>query len=621
MQLYSREVITLRLIVDCDCDNDLVVQPVLVQPPTLANLPTEIRLQILRFLLRFDWNSKPYTRRVPEGAIDRLLRIDSRQILEAPHFKHRSTQELNGILPVRYIVKISPAVLRVCKQLFEDGKAILYEENKVIGVQSGLKLASRFDSYGISTWGPFPASKLDFTIKGKSGKITRKVDGNRNGQGHFNPIMLLRGQHATTSTPFYICSRRDGPDLLHALWILIMAPFARSMKFNVYLPRCKKYQLQKSTNSLTQLCAFPWLHNYLGSVIVEECRQKTPPSRVDFQSSLSKHKANSIKEPYVYTYYTICGYLEVFMSSADRAIEVGHYTKAETLYERVLFEASSLVRTRTAQLVYVSNKTKDGINRVCKLIAISAYRLCELRSGAIVAFKSYGKTTATAASPPTPDANTSPVVSFFDAQAKEKEYKADISAPSGQQRGLPSTDRLASDTIISFCQSDIAKHLRGPQHSGSTVQTTRLDPPEALPHALLSGLLALRLPCVTSIPEWNVRLNLMLWYTFNRLGQDENCYHCILQLSISCDKLLEEAQTRKKQGKKWDELRSLAADLVRLLPVVQKQMISSKKKTESVRAENQDLIQRTQRVVRQLWGERLAVKKGYTGLIWTFRWA
>ena len=620
MQLHSREVTTLRLILDCDCDNDLDVQPALAQPPTLLGLPTEIRLHILRYLLRFDWNSKQYTRRVPEDAIDHLLRIDSRRILEAPHFKHRSAQELNGILPVRNIIKIDPTILRVCKQLFEDGKEILYEDNKVIGVQSGLKLASRFDSYGISTWGPFPASKLAFTIKGKSGRMTRKLGEDHNGGGHFNPIMLLRGQNATADTPFYICSRRDGPDFLHALWILIVAPFARSMKFNIYLPKCKKYQLQNSTNSLTQFCAFPWLHNYLGSVIVEEeCKQITDSSPVDFQPSLSKHKANSIKEPYVYTYYTICGYLEVFVSSADRAIEIGHYTKAETLFERVLFEASSLVRTRTAQLVYVSNKTKDGINRVCKLIAISAYRLCELRSGAIVAFKGYGKPTATAPSPSTPDANTSPVVDFFDAQATDQDNKSRFRAPLGQQRDLSLTGKLASDRIVAISEPDIAKHLRQPHHLGSTVQTTRLDSSEALPHALLSGLLALRLPCATSIPEWNVRLNLTLLYTFNRLGQDGNCYHCMLKLSNSFDKLLEEAQARNKQGKKWDALRLLAADLIRLL--VHKQTVSVKKKRKSTWAENQEMIERTQDVVRQLWGERLVVKKGYIGLIWTFRWA
>ena len=108
------------------------------------------------------------------------------------------------------------------------------------------------------------------------------------------------------------------------------------------------------------------------------------PDRLKFlRDEFDKHLAASVKEPNLHLYRVICDYLERILLQGEICVDQGNFVSGELSFERVCYEACSLVRTRTSALVDVSSRSKDGINRICKLIAVSAYRLCELRSGSL----------------------------------------------------------------------------------------------------------------------------------------------------------------------------------------------------------------------------------------------
>ncbi|RMD43814.1 hypothetical protein DV735_g1328, partial [Chaetothyriales sp. CBS 134920] len=522
MPVPSREVVTCRLVYDCDAewDDDEDSRP----PPSLRSLPPETRCQIWRYLLRLDHNREPHSRPVPEGAIQHLLRLDSRRILEAPQFQHKGKQEINGILPLTCSCRLHPAILRTCRDIYAEASSVMYVENKVFAVQCGIRgLGARLRNYGIPMFGP-------------------------------------------------IASHRDGQNLMHALWIMVKCPFARAMRFDVHLTASPKYHSLSLADNFVRGSLLPWMHNHIDVIGMENMAD---PRREPLQNCLEKHRRESVSKSNVYTYNIVCSFLEQVKDAADAAVENGLYTRAEDLYELVSYEACSIVRTRTGKLVDVSTKTTNGINRVCKLVAISAFRLCELRSGAITTFKQYHRSALTTPCP-------SPKAEVTEEQALDILPKAEATAepPDALDKG-----------------------------SG----TTRLKGVMAIEHAIMAGLLALRLPCATPIPEWNIRLNLMLLYLFTQYGDMANALLCIRHLHATCEALLNDARTKEKKGLKWDCL----AALVHALSTQSSRVLRDKERKQ----ECQLLVEQGQDCVRRLWGERLVPKKGYTGLIWTFRWA
>jgi len=611
MPLQSREVVTLRLIFDCDEgededgeekeeeDHDDHTDQASTKSrarPSLLGLPVELRLKILRHLLRIDDNRESYTRRPPSGSIQDLLRLDPRHILEAPPFRHRGSQEINGSPPVIIRCPLYPDILMTCKKLHREGRTVLYAENKVVGIRSGIKgLGAKLRNYGIPAWGPLPPSRL----KSSPGVV---------GRDHldtisFDPVMLFSGQKRKRSTLVYICSYKDAADLVHALWILIKSSFARDMRFNLTLTADPRSRHIGSTDSYVKHAILPWLHNHIGSItfhnattsdsgLAEHAATATEISTsrmAALQEKLSQHMAGNKAEPNVYSYHTICGYLEQVLLHAEKCIDMGQYLRAETLFERVCYEATSIVRTRTGKLVDVSSKTKDGINRVCKLIAVTAYRLCELRSGSLLlrtrshtGTDKHGKSNSKVQ-------NTSPITVSLD----DNENGDDVAT-------LPMTPMAAYDVDL---------RLAPMPASSSSPRMTRLDPDVARELALVSGLLALRLPCATPVPEWNIRLNIMLLRLFTEKGDYVNADRCFRRIETNCIGAVKEARAKNKSGPKWQNLERVTANLTRAIGL--RLSWESYSKT----------VDRCEEVIAALWGPRLMPKNGYTGLIWTFRWA
>ena len=579
MPLQSKEVVTVHLLVDCQLAQDdrtstAQTNSTAAPPPTgFLKLPVEVRLKILRHLLLFDLNSKTHTRRLPANSINHLLSLDSRRILEAPQFKHKGKQEINGVLPTYTICHIHPSILRVCWTLYWEGCSILYGANMVAAVQSGISgLGSRLRNYGVRVWGPLESSRIP---RAESSSAIIKQSAQRTA---FRPLITFRGQSSKPESPVYICGQRDITHLIHALWILIKCPFARGMKFTVHVAPTGRLRLRNTMDGVVRFGMLPWMHNHIEKITGST---HTKESLGVWNKCLETHRAASIAEPNVYTYNVVCAYLEQLMASAEKAVEARAYTRAETLHELVCYEACSIVRTRTGKLVDVSTKTKEGINRVCKLIAISAFRLCEIRSGAIALFSAFR-----------------PCICVKSFMNKKKGKVEDV-----ENASMPDPCPLHSPGIVKSCST-----------STKPVKTTRLDKEEAVDHAILSALLALRLPCATPVPEWNVRLNQMLLYLFNLKNDRENAKSCIRRLHQTCSALSKDAGAKNKTGGKWTDLEILVADL--------KENIDNDVKGGKKRsAVYHRLVEETQDVVRKLWGERLTPKKGYIGLIWTFRWA
>lgn len=419
MPTQSREILTLRLVVDCQLDlvqdesNPSIksegredaftkiltgpsdCRPILEQDTRtesaplnegLLALPIEVRLKILRYILLFENNIQKHTRRLPSESIKHLLSLDSRRILEAPQFKHKGKQEINGVLPIYMSCNIDPAVLRVCRTLYLEGRHVLYRSNLVVAIQCGIKgLGAKFRNYGIRVWGPLQPSII--TGPGEPPlPPSEESPGDVLKPACFNPVVTFRGKSSKADTPFYICSNRSLTYLVHALWILIKCPFARGMKFTVHTNPQGRQRHRRIVHGFLKFQLLPWMHNHIDKIT------GPGPATEDIDASkwLQHHRNASLAAPNVYTYNAVCAYLEQLLAGAEKDIEAGSYTSAETLHELVCYQACSIVRTRTGKLVDVSTKSSEGINRVCKLIAISAFRLCELRSGAVMNFRAFG---------------------------------------------------------------------------------------------------------------------------------------------------------------------------------------------------------------------------------------
>lgn len=621
MPLPSREVITLRLIFECeeeDIENEVCENN--QEPSLLLRLPVELRLKVLRYLLRIDRNRKAHTRRPAPTTISELLFLNPRRILEAAPFKHKGGQEIDGSPPVINTCPLHPAILMTCKRLYWEGKTILYAENKVVGLQSGIRgLGAKLKNYGIPVWGPLPSTRL-INAPGNEPQVALSS---------FDPVMLFTGQNTKPNTPLYICSYKDSADFMHALWIMIKCPFARGMRYNLSLSAEPRYRHVNRTDSFVKFAVLPWLHNHINSISFhchspalrleekENTRTKTADTRLkSIREELSKHVAASNSEPNLHTYRAVCSYLEQVLLQGEICIEQMNFLSAELLFERVCYEASSIVRTRTSKLVDVSAKSKDGINRVCKLIAVSAFRLCELRSGSLAQLYSRGTrltsreakigremTTRQTGKEPTAlnaevrdvseDRSSSPIISRSPARiTDENKHRIDevsVIDPSSTNVVTPITS------------------VRPTQHC--LPRTTRLDQQLARDLAITSGLLALRLPCASPVPEWNIRLDIMLLRLFAEREDMPNAVWSIRRIQSNCHIELKEMKAKNKSGEKCQMLNTLMSDLAKEL------------RPGAPRSCFFETANKCQKVVTTLWGERLIPKKGFNGLIWTFRWA
>ncbi|OAL37054.1 hypothetical protein AYO20_03531 [Fonsecaea nubica] len=633
MPLPSREVLTLRLIFDCDGDEEEEPQPAISQDlsnaSSLLRLPVELRLKILRYLLRIDRNRKAHTRRPPQNSISELLYLNPRRILEAAPFKHKGNQEINGSPPVINSCQLHPAILKTCKQLYLEGKTVLYTENKVVGVQSGIRgLGAKLKNYGIPVFGPFPSSRL----------INAPYDKSKPWESRFDPVMLFSGGNTKADAPFYVCGYKDSADFMHALWIMVKCPFARGMGYNLSLPAEPQYRYVSRTDSFVKFAVLPWLHNHINSInlhspIPEATSEDKPQvtsdtcnSRVTpLRDELAKHVLASKTEPNLHTYKAICAYLEQVLLQGEICVDQGNFVSGELIFERVCYEASSIVRTRTSKLVDVSSKSKDGINRVCKLIAVSAYRLCELRSGSLARLIAKrmqnlsAKGTAVAESKQRENCQVTEIPKEEDGQSTDdsasathedsssvtstSETRTSISEETGEKPDDVSTvhppDKTQTKTTLSTTSL-----------THSIPRTTRLEPQLAADLALTSGLLALRLPCASPVPEWNIRLDIMLLRLFAERDDFANAVWSIRRIHNNGTVELQSMKQKNKTGdKKWQALSDLVQDLAQQL------------RPGAGRGSFADVADQCQQVVTVLWGDRLIPKKGFNGLIWTFRWA
>ncbi len=615
MPLQSREVVTLHLIFECaDEENEETLSQESSPPSSLLSLPVELRLKILRYLLRIDRNRKTHTRRAESNSIHELLRLDPRRILDAAPFRHRGNQEINGSPPVMNTCRLYPAVLKTCRQLYWEGKMVLYVENRVVGLQSGIKgLGAKLRNYGVPVWGPLDPSRL----------VNFSGNDSESNMSKFDPVMLFSGQNAKATTPSYICSYKDSADFVHALWIMIKCPFARGMRYNLTLSAEPRFRHAGRTDSFVKCAVLPWLHNRVNSINFHQSSSGVPLPKAaeerltSIRNELRRHGEASKIEPNVHLYTSICSYLEQVMLQADLCVEKANFLSAELLYERVCYEASSIVRTRTSELVDVSRKSKDGINRICKLIAVSAFRLCELRSGS----KAYLPSQLLQQVPskdklpggligresPALDQNMGAVTS-------EETVRSSLHATSDRDTKDDATDdntKHLDGTLAPLGDPEKTvemAHVDG-RSPPSFPRTTRLEPQLARELAITSGLLALRLPCATPLSEWNIRLDIMLLRLFAERNDVGNAEYTVRRILGNFSIVWKEAKAKSKMGRQWQALGTLVAFLTN-------EMQPSAPRTSFFRTAD-----RCQQVVTGLWGERLAPRKGYIGLIWTFRWA
>ncbi|KIW90923.1 uncharacterized protein Z519_08706 [Cladophialophora bantiana CBS 173.52] len=630
MPIPSREVLTLRLIFDCDGDEEeeYAASEDPLHPSFLLRLPVELRLKILRYLLRIDRNRKAHTRRPPQNSISELLYLNPRRILEAAPFKHKGNQEINGSPPVINSCQLHPAILKTCKQLYLEGKTILYTENKVVGLQSGIRgLGAKLKNYGIPVFGPFPSSRL----------ISAPYDASQSCQSRFDPVMLFSGGNTKPDAPFYICSSKDSADFMHALWIMVKCPFARGMGYNLSLSAEPRYRYVNRTDSFVRFAVLPWLHNHINSisfhspapgilsedrpqVTSEACNSRVTPLRDD----LARHVLASKAEPNLHTYRAICAYLEQVLLQGEICVDQGNFVSGELLFERVCYEASSIVRTRTSKLVDVSSKSKDGINRVCKLIAVSAYRLCELRSGALARLiskrlQNLQANGTGALEPKRCDSQVTEIPKEEEGESPDdsasaiNEDTSSIASSSDARTSISEESSKKPDDVSAGDQPDKAQVTTTVSTRPPTYfipRTTRLEPQLAGDLALTSGLLALRLPCASPVPEWNIRLDIMLLRLFAERNDTPNAVWSLRRIQSNGTVELQSMKQKNKTGdKKWQALSDLVHDLAQQL------------RPGGTRSSFYETADKCQQVVTLLWGERLIPKKGFNGLIWTFRWA
>jgi hypothetical protein len=635
MPLLSREVVTFRLILDCHEDEeeeDTAASQEGSKSSPLLRLPVELRLEILRYLLCMDCNRKAHTRRPPQSSISELLYLNPRRILEAAPFKHKGNQEINGSPPTIKSCHLHTAILKTCKQLHSEGSAVLYSDNKVLAIQAGIKgLGGKLKNYGVPVLGPFPASRL----------INSPHDKSRSPQFKFNPLILFTGGTTRPDSPFYISSHVDAADFLHALWIMVKSPFARGMGFNLTLSTELHPRHLSRTDNFVKLAVLPWLHTNINSVkfhypYLDNVKQKgatrSPLGLQSFSScdkpcdrlkslreEFDKHRAASVKEHNVHLYRSICDYLERILLQGEICVDQGNFVSGELSFERVCYEACSLVRTRTSALVDVSSRSKDGINRICKLIAVSAYRLCELRSGSLAQLILKKKQSQQAKEEPAEPKLDDYCKNDDIPKAEDSETSEDSASAVGDEASSVASSADAQPAIKTIQESTRKESPEEPRSTPADTKplkspvlprTSRLEPPLARDLALTSGLLALRLPCASPVPEWNIRLDTMLLRLFAWRNDVSNAMWCIRRIHNNGSVVMNSVkQKHKANDKKWEPFNNLVQDLAQQLrPGAPKDCFLQ-------------TADRVEQVTISLWGERLIPKRGFNGLIWTFRWA
>ena len=614
MPLLSREVLTLRFILDCDGageDEETTECRDSQSPSLLLRLPVEIRFEILRYLLCIECNRKSHTRQPPQSSISELLYLNPRRILEAAPFKHKGNQEINGNPPTITRCQLHAAVLRTCKQLYWEGKTVLYTDNKVLAIQSGIKgLGAKLNNYGVPVLGPLPSSRL----------ISGALNGSRIDRFRFTPLILFTGGTTKSDAPFYICTLMDALDFLHALWIMVKSPFARGMGYNLTLSTDLDPRYLRLTDSFVKVAILPWLHTNINTinfhmptsnpisedkpnVISDACNARL----TSFRDEFTKHLLASRKESNLHLYTSICDYLERIMLQGETHVEQGNFNRAEISFERVNYEACSLVRTRTGALVDVSSRSKDGINRVCKLIAVSAYRLCELRSGSLAQLICKRRRDVQAGNKVITEAHPCNSRRIKNASKAEAEQVTEDPRSSTPEDVSPVTSN--SDMRSSIGEASTKIDIEKPADPNAEVpksvptileqpkrwlvlvpRTSRLEPQLARDLALTSGLLALRLPCASPVPEWNIRLDIMLLRLFAGRDDVPNAVWCIRRIHNNGTVVLNSVKKYAPCEKKWEPFSKLTQDLAQQL------------KSGSPRQCFWETAEKVERVVVLLWG-------------------
>ncbi|KAJ9613571.1 hypothetical protein H2200_003513 [Cladophialophora chaetospira] len=661
-----------------------------IHPSYLLRIPVELRLEILRYLLCLDCNRKAHTRRPPQSSISELLYLNPRRILEAAPFKHKSNQEINGSLPVIKSCQLHTAILKTSKQLYLEGKTVFYKHNKVLAIQSGIRgLGAKLNNYGVPVLGPFPSKSLINTPPTEfqplcfrfnplmifSGGTTR-LDAPFYIASYLDAAEFMTALWILVKSPF---ARGMGFNLTlstelhphHLAWTDSFVKNAvlpwlhtniNSIKFHVPYQESDRMQAVQPSSGARKTLNFepfparvksikdefdkhftaskkePNLRPYqepssMQVVQPSSGAQKTPnsdplPARLkSINDELDKHLTAGKKEPNLHLYRQICESLERVMLQGEVCVDQGHFVAGEQLFERVCYEACALVRTRTSALVDVSSRSKDGINRVCKLIAISAFRLCELRSGSLAQLI-VKKQQKRAKHQESEKASTEPEACdgcrrMERPKDEDGEHSDDSSSTvTGDNSSVsPSDDGRSSVTSVeSIREFSVESETKKPQTApiGSSdlpkpsvlPKTTRLDTPLAEDLALTSGLLALRLPCASPVPEWNIRLDIMLLRLFARRSDTSNAVWCIRRIHGNGTAVINNMkQKNKANDKRWEPFNELMHDLgQQLRPGAPRDCFFH-------------TAERVEQVIVSLWGERLIPKKGFNGLIWTFRWA
>jgi hypothetical protein len=461
--------------------------------------------------------------------------------------------------------------------------------------------------------------------------------------------MLFTGLNTKPDAPFYITSHMDAADFMHALWIMVKSPFARGMGLNLTLSTELHPRHLGRTDSFVKLAVLPWLHPNINSIKLHFPRHDTNQAQAEqqrlggrelhasgtlcdrssIQDEFDKHLLASQKEPNLHLYRAICDYLERILLQGEICVDQGNFISGELSFERVCYEACSLVRTRTSALVDVSSRSKDGINRICKLIAISAFRLCELRSGSLAQLILKRQQKQQAREREKEKASTylevcdgcRNVDAFKDEGGEHSEDSAStvaddnssIASSSDVRTGATEASPKAVQELLpgpALKCSQAAPAKPGPPKSPILPRTSRLEPPLARDLALTSGLLALRLPCASPVPEWNIRLDTMLLRLFAWRNDFANAVWCIRRIHNNGTVVINGIKQKNKAGdKKWEPFNDLMQDLAQQL------------RPGAPRDCFFETADKVEQVVMSLWGERLIPKKGFNGLIWTFRWA
>ncbi|KPI38639.1 uncharacterized protein AB675_4091 [Cyphellophora attinorum] len=462
-------------------------------------------------------------------------------------------------------------------------------------------LSGRFRNYGIPLFGRITPDRLVIAAR-KAPDVHRTSeatdsDSSLSRLASFNPDLIIQGKNSTATTPFYVCSSSDGYSLLHALWIMVKSTWVRGMRFNLLVTGDESRQRSSFADRLVKRGAIPWLHEFIDSIRVNVAEADDGSQR-RLSDFLSHSERLYPEVTNINIYAVVCASLETLNSHADTMVLQNRYCTAETLYERICYEACSVVRTRTAKLVDVSTKMPDGINRICKLIAISAFRLCELRSGAIFEFPQLRRTTSH-----TPSTEAS--------QSRNSSVDLGTSVQR-QDLDLPTKTTVQESPIVA--EAVVASQAHELILPPAGTRTTRLEGLEAIDNAILSGLLAFRLPCATPIAEWNIRINEMLLTLFTRKRDYDNAESCMRRLHQTYEALLNDAK-EKGNKPKVEMLEDLVENLNGWLAR------SGEMRAEEKHKVHGEALAQSHRYVRKWWGERLSPKEGYTGLIWTFRWA